>query len=71
MDFIGRKTEFAELEEHYQRPSGFVVISGRRRVGKTTLIKEFIKNKSALYFVATLIWWLAGRHGCRGDPNFA
>ena len=28
------------------------VIYGRRRVGKTTLIKEFIKDKPAIYFVA-------------------
>jgi len=27
-----------------------VAISGLRRVGKTTLVKEFIKNKKALYF---------------------
>jgi AAA+ ATPase superfamily predicted ATPase len=29
-----------------------VIIYGRRRVGKTTLIKEFIKDKKAIYFVA-------------------
>lgn len=28
------------------------VIYGRRRIGKTTLIKEFIRNKKAVYFVA-------------------
>jgi AAA+ ATPase superfamily predicted ATPase len=30
------------------------VIYGRRRVGKTTLIKEYIKEKSAIYFLVTL-----------------
>ncbi|MGV8154194.1 MAG: AAA family ATPase [Alkaliphilus sp.] len=35
------------------RDSSFVVIYGRRRVGKTTLIKEFVKSKCALYFLAT------------------
>ena len=30
-----------------------MVIYGRRRVGKTTLIKEFLKEKTALYFLAT------------------
>lgn len=30
-----------------------MVIYGRRRVGKTTLIKEFLKNKSAFYYLAT------------------
>lgn len=51
--FIGREPELQALEQEYLRHSGFVVIYGRRRVGKTTLIKEFIKNKSALYFLAT------------------
>ena len=53
MQFIGRKNELTVLEKEYQRESGFVVIYGRRRVGKTTLIKEFIKDKLAFYFLAT------------------
>lgn len=53
MKFIGRESELKTLEREYQRKSGFVVIYGRRRVGKTTLIKEFIKDKNALYFLAT------------------
>jgi uncharacterized protein len=51
--FIGREEELNTLEREYARASGFVVIYGRRRVGKTTLIKEFIKIKEALYFLAT------------------
>lgn len=51
--FIGRKRELQALENEYAKTSSFVVIYGRRRVGKTTLIKEFIKNKPALYFLAT------------------
>jgi AAA+ ATPase superfamily predicted ATPase len=51
--FIGRVGELKTLEEEYARDDGFVVIYGRRRVGKTTLIKEFIKGKKALYFLAT------------------
>lgn len=43
MKFIGRKSELSKLEEEYNRDSSFVVIYGRRRVGKTTLIKEFLK----------------------------
>ena len=38
--FIGRRSELAVLEKQYERKSGFVVLYGRRRVGKTTLIKE-------------------------------
>ena len=53
MKFIGRKTELAKLNAEYERDSSFVVIYGRRRVGKTTLIKEFLKDKTAFYFLAT------------------
>lgn len=53
MDFIGRTSELATLNAELEHGSGFVVIYGRRRVGKTTLIKEFIKDKRAFYFLAT------------------
>ena len=53
MNFIGRIDELETLEREYNRDSGFVIIYGRRRVGKTTLIREFIKNKNALYYLAT------------------
>ena len=53
MKFIGRKSELNKLNEEYSHNSGFVVIYGRRRVGKTTLIKEFLKEKTAFYFLAT------------------
>ena len=51
--FIGRQQELAKLNKLYQ--SGgfeFAVFYGRRRVGKTTLIKEFIKDKDAFYYMA-------------------
>ena len=53
MKFIGREDELLRLNNEYVNDSSFVVIYGRRRVGKTTLIKEFIKNKTAFYFLAT------------------
>lgn len=53
MGFIDRSKELKALEKEYKRDAAsFVVIYGRRRVGKTTLIKEFIKNKTALYYLA-------------------
>lgn len=52
--FIDRINELSTLEKQYSRSgSSFVVIYGRRRVGKTTLITEFISNKPAVFFLAT------------------
>lgn len=48
-----RQTELIKLNAEYNRDGSFVVIYGRRRVGKTTLIKEFLKKKTAFYFLAT------------------
>src|SRR3989338_7709327 len=53
MRFINRKNELSQLEEYFNLSKKSLVtiaISGLRRVGKTTLIKEFIKNKQAIYF---------------------
>lgn len=51
--FINRTIELAALNEQYATDgASLMVIYGRRRVGKTTLIKEFIKDKRALYFLA-------------------
>ncbi|MDR0531442.1 MAG: ATP-binding protein [Oscillospiraceae bacterium] len=53
--FINRTSELSFLNEQYaSASSSFVVVYGRRRVGKTTLIKEFMKDKQgALYFLAS------------------
>ncbi len=51
--FIGRKEELAELSARYH--SGrfeMGVVYGSRRIGKTSLLKEFIKDKAAFYFQA-------------------
>ena len=53
MKFLGREKEILDLEKEYARDGGFVVIYGRMRIGKTTLIKQFIKSKTAFYFLAT------------------
>jgi len=53
MRFIDREHELRHLESEYRSGSPkFVVIYGRRRVGKTRLIEEFIKGKEALYYTA-------------------
>ena len=52
--FIDRENELEALEERYKKKSfEFVPIYGRRRVGKTELILQFIKNKKSVYFLAT------------------
>ena len=52
--FVDREQEMATLQSEYGRDgSALVVLYGRRRVGKTTLISEFIKNKKALFFLAS------------------
>lgn len=42
-----------KLNQEYDSGESFVVIYGRRRVGKTTLIKQFLKDKFFFYFLAT------------------
>ena len=50
--FIGREREMADLNKLYTSDSfEFAVIYGRRRVGKTALINQFIKDKKAIYFM--------------------
>jgi len=52
--FIDRKQEMETLVDEYNRDgSSLVVMYGRRRVGKTTLISEFIRDKNALFFLAS------------------
>jgi AAA+ ATPase superfamily predicted ATPase len=54
MMFVGREKELRWLDEQYH--SGrfeMNIIYGRRRVGKTALIWEFIADKRAIYFLAT------------------
>jgi len=50
--FVDRKEELKALSEHYRsKKPEFIVIYGRRRVGKTELITHFIKNKPNIYFL--------------------
>jgi AAA+ ATPase superfamily predicted ATPase len=49
-DFIGRHAELAMLETAWRaRASAFIPIYGRRRVGKSELILQFLKGKRAVY----------------------
>jgi len=49
--FIGRQGEIGELERLYKAYKfQCIIMYGRRRVGKTSIISEFIKDKEAIYF---------------------
>ena len=50
--FIGRERELKALNNLYQSDKfEFVVLYGRRRVGKTALINAFIDKKKNIYFM--------------------
>lgn len=52
--FIDREQEMEILNDQYNRDgSSLVIMYGRRRVGKTTLINEFTKDKNTLFFLAS------------------
>ena len=49
--FIGRENELNTLNKLYNSDKfEFAVIYGRRRVGKTALISEFVKDKDTIFF---------------------
>ena len=79
--FVGRTRELDKLNKMYG--SGqfeFAVLYGRRRVGKTTLIREVIEGKAAVYYMAVegagrenlsgLSRALLSQKGCVAVPEF-
>ncbi|MBP3702714.1 MAG: ATP-binding protein, partial [Lachnospiraceae bacterium] len=50
--FVGRKHELSVLNSAYEgtKPP-FVILYGRNGIGKTTLLKEFSKDKSHIYYL--------------------
>jgi AAA+ ATPase superfamily predicted ATPase len=50
--FINREQELKFLEEKFKNNRQMIILYGRRRVGKTELIKQFCKNKEYIYFLA-------------------
>ena len=51
--FINRDRELKFFDEKFaEKKANFIILYGKRRVGKTELIKHFIKNKTAVYFLA-------------------
>ncbi|MBL7160654.1 MAG: ATP-binding protein [Candidatus Aenigmarchaeota archaeon] len=53
LKFVNRERELSFLEESWRsKKSQFIPIYGRRRLGKTELIKQFVKGKPHFYFLA-------------------
>jgi len=51
--FIDRKKELGFLEQKWKEPKAqMIVLWGKRRIGKTELAKQFIKDKSHVYYLA-------------------
>ncbi len=56
MRFVDRQDELGFLEREYAKTSfRFIPLYGRRRVGKTRLVREFIKDKPSIYFLADTV----------------
>jgi AAA+ ATPase superfamily predicted ATPase len=57
MRFVGRQRELQTLESFYQSPeAGLLILYGRRRIGKTSLITHYLEAKNEIpnfYWVAT------------------
>ena len=54
--FIGRERELDSLKEFYDKDGiGMTVIYGRRRIGKSTLITEFVRDKKTIFYTATKV----------------
>lgn len=51
--FIGRTHELSEMQRRYERNRfECIILYGRRRVGKTALIREFCQDKRTIFFTA-------------------
>ena len=54
--FIGREEELNFLEDRYNSADGqLVVLYGRRRVGKTELLRQFCQDKEHIFYTCTEI----------------
>lgn len=59
--FIGRLQELGLLEEAYNSDKNcLAVIYGRRRIGKSSLVKQFSLNKPFFYTFEALDWKFPG-----------
>ncbi|RMF28878.1 MAG: ATP-binding protein, partial [Chloroflexi bacterium] len=55
MDFINRERELKALERLWteaEREAQLVVVYGRRRIGKTALLRRFTQGKPTVFWTA-------------------
>ena len=53
MKFIGREEELSQFEDRYRSGKAeFLMVYGRRRVGKTSFLLKFAENKKSIYLLA-------------------
>ncbi len=51
--FIDRQREISLLEDEWNKPGGrLIILYGRRRIGKTRLLSEFISGKKGIFYIA-------------------
>ncbi len=51
--FIDRRLELRVLDREYSKPGfSFIVVYGRRRIGKTRLLREWLKGKKGVHYIA-------------------
>ncbi|MCH5251716.1 MAG: ATP-binding protein [Lachnospiraceae bacterium] len=51
--FVGRERELQMLARSYQSPDNeMIILYGREGIGKTSLVKQFIENKTVVYYQA-------------------
>jgi AAA+ ATPase superfamily predicted ATPase len=56
MKFIGRSAELSALDRMYGKNSfEMMILYGRRRVGKTTLLKQFAEGKNVLFYTGVRV----------------
>jgi len=56
--FIDRKRELEFLEKKYgEKGFEFIIISGRRRLGKSRLLKEFVGDKEGIFLLCEERKW--------------
>ena len=52
-EFVDRETERVLLEEEWQKDGGrLIILYGRRRIGKTRLVTEFVRGKEGILHFA-------------------